>query len=94
MLVDPELLRGFARQVDAASAAIHRADVGHAAGTAADGLRGSATQWAARLVGEHLTTVEAKIAKNVSDIGVAVRGAGDRYEVEDDALAGKFDGLF
>jgi hypothetical protein len=34
------------------------------------------------------------IAKNITDIGVAVRGAGDKYEVEDNALAGAFDGLF
>lgn len=94
MLVNPELLRGFARQVDTASAAIHSADVGHMASRAADGLPGSTTQWAARLVGEHMAAVEAKIAKNVGDMGLAVRGASDRYEVEDSALAGKFDGLF
>jgi hypothetical protein len=34
------------------------------------------------------------ISKNVADMGTAVRGAGDRYEVEDNALAGNFDGLF
>jgi len=27
-------------------------------------------------------------------MGMAVRGVGDRYEVEDDALAGNFDELF
>lgn len=94
MLVNPELLRGFARQVDAASGEIRSADVGHTVSTAADGLPGSTTQWACRLVGEHLTHVVDKLAKNVTDMGVAVRGAGDRYEVEDNALAGKFDGLF
>lgn len=35
-----------------------------------------------------------KIAKGVGDIGVAVRGAADRYEVEDGSLAGSFNGLF
>ncbi|ORV97514.1 type VII secretion target [Mycobacterium kyorinense] len=94
MRVKPELLRGFAGQVDTASATIHSADVGREVSTAADGLPGSATQWAARLVGAHIAAVEAKIAKNVADMGTAVRGAGDRYEVEDDALAGKFKGLF
>ena len=34
------------------------------------------------------------IAKNVTDMGVAVRGAGDKYEVEDNTLAGAFDGMF
>jgi len=34
------------------------------------------------------------IAKNITDMGVAVRGAGDKYEVEDNTLAGAFDGLF
>ena len=94
MLVDPELLRGFARQVDTASATISSSDVGHEASTAADGLPGSTTQWAARLVGEHMTLEAKKIAKGVGDMGTAVRGAGDRYEVEDATLAVKFDGLF
>jgi uncharacterized protein YukE len=94
MRVDPELLRGFASQVDAASTTIGAADVGRMMSTAADGLPGSTTQWAARLVGEYLATVEGKIAKNVSDMGAAVRGAADRYEVEDDVLAAKFKGLF
>jgi uncharacterized protein YukE len=94
MRVKPELLRGFAGQVDNASATIHSVDVGHEVSTAADGLPGSATQWAARLVGAHIAAVEAKIAKNIADMAAAVRGAGDRYEVEDDALAGKFKELF
>lgn len=94
MRVKPELLRGFAGQVDTASAAIRGADVGREVSAAADGLPGSMTQWAARLVGAHIATVEAKIAENVADMGAAVRGAGGRYEVEDDTLAGKFKGLF
>ena len=94
MLVDPEVLRAFAAQVDAASAAIHDADVGQMATTAADGLPGSATQWAMRLVGEHLAQQANDIATNITKMGAAVRGAGDKYEVEDSALAGAFDGLF
>jgi len=94
MRVNPELLRAFARQVDTASTAIRSADAGHTASTAADGLPGSTTQWAMRLVGEHLTQPANAIAKNVADMGAAVRGAGDRYEVEDTGLASNFDGLF
>lgn len=94
MLVDPELLRAFSRQVDTASSAVKSADLGRNASSAADGLPGSTTQWAARLVGEHLTQRSDAIAKNVADMGTAVRGAGDRYEVEDGTLAGAFDGLF
>lgn len=94
MLVDPELLRAFAHQVDTASTSIRSADVGHEASTAADGLPGSTTQWAMRLVGEHMTQQANSIAKNVADMGAAVRGTGDQYEVRDDALAGNFDGLF
>ncbi len=94
MLVNPELLRAFARQVDSASASIHAAEVGHTATTAADGLAGSTTQWAMRLVGAHLSQQENAIATNVTDMGVAVRGAGDKYEVTDDALAGDFEGMF
>lgn len=94
MRVKPGLLRGFAGQVDTASATIHRADVGHEVSAGADGLPGSATQWAARLVGAHIATVEAAIAQNVAGMGAAVRGAGDRYEVEDDTLAGTFTRIF
>ena len=94
MLVNPDLLRAFAAQVDTASAAIHSADVGHKATTSADGIPGSTTQWAMRVVGEHMTQKANDIAKHITDMGVAVRGAGDKYEVEDDTLAGAFDGLF
>ncbi len=94
MLVDPEVLRAFAVQVDTASATIRGTAVGPKATTAADGLRSSTTQWAMRLVGEHMTQRANDIATNVTKMGAAVRGAGDRYEVEDDALAGAFDGLF
>jgi uncharacterized protein YukE len=94
MLVDPEILRSFAAQVDAASVSIRTADIGHKTETAADGLAVSTAQWAVRLVGAHLAQTTEKLAKSLTDMGVAVRGAGDRFEVSDDALAGTFDGLF
>jgi hypothetical protein len=67
MLVDPDILRAFAAQVQTASSTITAADVAQ---------------------------VAAEIAKNVNDMGVAVRGARDKYELTDDGLAGSFDGLF
>jgi hypothetical protein len=94
LLVNPELLRAFAAQVDTAATAIRTADVGHKATTAADGLPASTTQWAMRVVGEHMTQQANDIATNITKMGAAVRGAGDKYEVEDNALAGAFDGLF
>jgi len=94
VLVDPGLLRAFAAQVDTASAGIRSADAGHKATTAADGLPASTTQWAMRLVGEHIAQRADDIATNVTKMGAAVRGAGDRYEVEDAALSGAFDGVF
>jgi uncharacterized protein YukE len=94
VLVNPQLLRGFAQQVDIAADTIRKANVGHVASTAADGLSGSTTQWAMRLVSDHMNQQANAIAKNVSDMGTAVRGAGDRYEVDDNTLAGAFDGLF
>ena len=94
MLVDPQILRTFAGQVDRAAGTIRSADIGHKVATAGDGLPGSSTQWAAQAVGEHFTTIADKIAKSVNDMGVAVRGAGDRFEVTDDSLAETFDGLF
>lgn len=52
------------------------------------------TQWMTREVGGHLDQVLADIANDVGAIGVLVRGAGDRYEVDDNDLARGFKGLF
>ena len=94
MLVDPGLLRAFAAQVDTASGAIRSTDAGPKATTAADALPASTTQWAMRLVGEHIAQQADGIATNVTKMGTAVRGAGEKYEVEDVALAGAFGGVF
>ena len=94
MLVNPELLRALAGQVDRASAAITTADVGRTTSTAADGLPGSTTQWAVRDVGEHFAQMAGHLTHNVTRMGQAVRGAGDTFEVTDDALASTLDGLF
>lgn len=94
MEVDPEVLRAFGGQVEIASGLIREADVGNKVATAADGLDGSTTQWAARLVGEHVKEVADKIATNVNNMGTAVRGAAGTYEVNDADLAGSFKGIF
>ncbi|MCH9728333.1 MAG: hypothetical protein K0U84_01380 [Actinomycetia bacterium] len=94
MLVDPEVLRTLASQTDAASSTISSAGVGKKTTSAADGLPGSTTQWSARTVGEHFAQMATKLADNVSKMGQAVRGAGDAFEVTDDALASDFDALF
>jgi hypothetical protein len=94
VLVDPEVLRAFAAQVDAVAATITGLDVGGAATTAADGVAGSATQWAARQVGHHLGLAANDVVKDVEYMGSAVHGAGDRYEVDDATLAGTFKQLF
>ncbi|OCB14189.1 hypothetical protein A5717_11325 [Mycolicibacterium porcinum] len=94
MLVDPDMLRGLADQVQVASTTITSADVGTKTQSAADGLPGATTQWAVRSVGEHFSQMATKLADNVAKMGQAVRGAGDAFEVTDDALANDFDGLF
>jgi hypothetical protein len=94
MLVDPELLRALAGQTEVTSSMISEADAGNKVSTAADGLPGSTTQWAARLVGGHVTEQASAIAKNVAKMGQAVRGAGNAYEVTDSDLAGSFKGIF
>lgn len=94
MLVDPEVLRAFAAQVDAAAGSIGGLDVAGVATASADGLPGSETQWAARQIGAHLGLVAKDLAEDVAAMGAAVRGAGDRYEVDDAALAGTFTHLF
>lgn len=94
MLVDPEILRAFAGQVDIAAETISAADAGGRVSSAGDALPGSTTQWAARTVGEHFSQLLTQLSQNVTMMGTAVRGAGDAFEVADDALAGQFDGLF
>lgn len=94
MQVDPQVLRALAGQADRVAGVISSADIGAKATTAADGLPGSTTQWAAHSVGQHFTAMATRLADNVTKIGQAVRGAGDTFEVADDALAGSFDGLF
>ncbi|MGU3654553.1 type VII secretion target [Mycolicibacterium neoaurum] len=94
MDVDPEILRAFAGQVDTASGLIREADVGSKVSSAADSLDGSSTQWAARLVGQHVKGVADGIAANVTDMGSAVRGASNTYEVTDGGLAGSFERIF
>lgn len=94
MLVDPEVLRAFAAQVNTAAASISGLDMGTVASTAADGLPGSATEWAARLNGAHLGLAAKDVVNDIGAIGTAVRGAGDKYEVDDAALARTFGGLF
>lgn len=94
MEVDPEVLRAFAGQADMASGLICEAAVGTKVATAADSLDGATTQWAAGLVGVHVKEIADQIAANVADMGAAVRGAGNTYEVTDAGLAGSFDGIF
>ena len=52
MLVNPDLLRALAGQTEVTSSMISEADAGNKVSTAADGLSGSTTQWAARLNAE------------------------------------------
>jgi hypothetical protein len=94
VFVNPEVLRAFAAQVDAAARSIDGLNVGGTAPTAADGLPGSSTQWAAREVGHHLGLAADDVVKDISSMGTAVRGAGDRYEVDDRTLADDFTHLF
>ncbi|KUI27342.1 type VII secretion target [Mycobacterium sp. GA-2829] len=94
MLVDPEILRAFAGRVDIAAGDIAAADVGGKTSSAGDALPGSTTQWAVEAVGKHFNQMATRLAENVTKMGTAVRGAGDTFEVADDALAGQFDGLF
>lgn len=92
--VNPQILRAFNERVQTASRGIADQDTGGQVARAADGLDGSTTQWACRRIGLHVSEIENKIAKNVSDEGVAVRGVGDRFEVADSVLSDKFDGVF
>lgn len=94
LMVDPEILRAFAGQVETASASIRSADVGGEVSHAAAALAGSTIEWAARLVGEHVATQAGAIATQVDAMGRAVRGAGNAYEITDADLAGSFAGIF
>jgi hypothetical protein len=92
--VDPEVLRAFAGQVDTATTSIEDSDVGRRVASAADGLAGSTTQWAARIIGSNVTAQANMIATNVDEMGQAVRGAGNAYDVTDSDLAKRLMGIF
>ena len=94
VLVNPDVLRAFAAQVDTAAETISGIDLGTIASTAADGLPGSETQWATRQVGITLSQGATDLVSDITAMGQAVRGAGDRYEVEDAKLADSFGWLF
>lgn len=94
MLVNPDLLRGFAEQVGRAASTLNGVNIEGTAKSAADGVPGSATQWATHQVGDHVYLAAKNIIDDVSSMGMAVRGAGDQYEVEDGALADGFKRLF
>ncbi|BCI56066.1 hypothetical protein NIIDNTM18_53440 [Mycolicibacterium litorale] len=94
MLVDPDLLRAFAGQVEIASSIVVEADVGTKASISADGLPGSTLQWAARLVSGHVAEEAKLIASEMTEMGNAVRGAGNTYEVTDADLARSLEGIF
>ena len=94
MLVDPDILRAFAGQVDRVSASITDADIDSKTSTAADALAGSATQWGTHAVGGHFSQLADHLAQQVTRMGQAVRGAGNAYQVADDDLARDFKGLF
>ena len=88
------MLRALAGQSDVTSSMISEVVAGTKVTIAADGLSGSTTQWAARLVGGHVTDQAKAIATSVTKMGQAVRGAGNAYEVTDSQLAGSFQGIF
>ena len=90
MQVDPQVLRALAGQADRVAGVVTSADVGTKVVTAP----GSTTQWAAHTVGVHFTQQAKNLADGLTKMGQAVRGAGDTFEVADDALAKSFDGLF
>lgn len=94
LTVDPEVLRAFAGQVDSTSMLIAETHTGSTVSSAADGVAGSTTQWAVRLVGAHVSERVAALTAGVAAMGTAVRGAGNDYEVTDAALAQSFQGIF
>jgi hypothetical protein len=94
VLVDPEILRAVADQTAIASSMVNEAETGTKVATAGDGLQGSSTQWAARLLGDHVAKQAETISTNVTKLGTAVRGASNTYEVTDIELAGSLRGIF
>ncbi|MDY6810882.1 MAG: type VII secretion target [Actinomycetota bacterium] len=94
MLVDPDVLRSLSAQSAEAAAGIGTADVAGVTARAADGLNGSTTQWATRLIATHLHQQSESLVENMDAIGKAVRGAGDTFNVTDQDLAAGLNGLW
>lgn len=94
MEVDPVPLKAFADQVKVAGTSITQAQLPAAVAGSCDGLDGSTSMWAARLVGAHLGGLVDAHTRSVDAMGIAVRGAGDSFVVTDDDLAGDFAALW
>lgn len=65
MQVDPQVLRALAGQAERVAGVVTSAEVGTKVVTAADGLPGSTTQWAAHTVGDHFTQQAKKLLCDV-----------------------------
>ena len=94
MLVDPDLLRAVADQTAITSSIVRETQAGTKVTTAADGLPGSTTQWAVRLLGDHVKEQAEAISMNVAELGTAVRGASNTYEVTDAELEASLKRVF
>jgi hypothetical protein len=94
VLVDPDILRAVADQTAITSSMVNDAETGRKVATAGDGLPGSSTQWAARLLGDDVAKQAETISLSVTKLGNAVRGASNGYEVTDIELEGSLRGIF
>lgn len=94
MFVDPTILKAFAGSVDHASALVRDADAGKKVTTAADGLNGSTTQWAARMIGANVNAAFTAIGDQLTNEAKAVRGTGETFHVKDEDLAAAFNKLW
>ncbi|GAA1456496.1 hypothetical protein GCM10009619_05610 [Williamsia maris] len=91
MELDPSVVQAFSGQVHDASTAIGDTHLGAGVSASCDSLSGSTSQYAARLVGQFMSTLVDDHAANVARMGTSVTSAAETLVVQDSAVKADLD---
>ena len=91
MELDPSVVQAFSGQVHDASTAIGNTHLGAGVTAACDSLAGSTSQYAARLLGQFMSSLVTDFAANVDRMGTSVTSAAETLVVQDSAVKADLD---
>lgn len=91
MELDPSVVHAFSRQVHDASTTIGDTHLGAGVTASCDSLSGSTSQYAARVVGQFMSSLVGDYAENVDRMGTSVTSAAETLVVQDSAVKADLD---